>query len=132
MDIARLGPWVCVLLMPAVISCAGVPVEQLQAYSDAYEEAREAGSLLYERAAIAVWTAEATGVEPGAAPPNSPPYPAVAVRSELGQLAVALDGLQRFLDQNTTVTTLLAGAGPLVGPFLVIVGEAQKLASGAA
>jgi len=183
MDIARLGLWTCVLLMPAVVGCAGVPVEQLQAYGDAYEEAREAGSLLYERAAIAVWTAEATGVAPGAAPPNDPPYlatlgpanygagacgfgagdraipesvlarcqalaavttyneillklaagdPAVAVRSELGQLAVALDGLQSLLAQNTAVTTLLAGAGPFVGPLVVLVGEAQKLASGAA
>jgi hypothetical protein len=76
MDIARLRFWVCLLLMPAVVGCAGVPVEQLQAYSGAYEEAREAGSLLYERAAVAVWTAEATGVAPGAPPPDDPPYQA--------------------------------------------------------
>jgi hypothetical protein len=183
MDIAKRGSWVWVLFMPAVVSCAGVPVEQLQAYSGAYEEAREAGSLLYERAAVAVRVAEASEIAPGAGADVDPPYlatlgpanyqtgacgfgasgsaipesilarcqafaavttyneillklaagdPAVAVRSELGQIAVALDGLQSLLAQNTTVTTLLASAGPVVGPLLGIVGEAQKLASAAA
>ena len=183
MDIARAGSWACVLLIPAVVSCAGIPAEQLQAYSDAYEEAREAGSLLYERAAVAVRVAEGSGIAPGAGADVDPPYlatlgpanygtgacgfgasnsaipdsvlarcqafvavttyneillklaagdPAVAVRSDLGQIALALDGLQSFLAQNTTVTTLLAGAGPVVGPLLGIVGEAQKAASAAA
>ena len=144
-----------------VVPGATLLLERVQEHSQTYEEAREATSLIYERAAVAA-DAGATAAGPYAtgacdfvrAVPASVTArcdafaavttyneilvklaagdPAVAVRSELGQLSVALGGLHAFLEQDTTVQTLLASAGPAVGPLLGIIDQAQKLTSAAA
>ena len=142
-----------------VVPGATLLLERVQEHSQTYEEAREATSLIYERAAVAA-DAGATAAGPYAtgacdfvrAVPASvtarcDAFAAVttyneilvklaagdpAVRSELGQLSVALGGLHAFLEQDTTVQTLLASAGPAVGPLLGIIDQAQKLTSAAA
>jgi hypothetical protein len=42
-----------VLLIAGVTGCAHTPIQALQAYTDAYDKVREAGTLIYERAAPA-------------------------------------------------------------------------------
>jgi hypothetical protein len=181
MRISRWHSSLLALVALVASGCTAIPPEQLRAYGDAYEEAREAGSLLYQRAAVAIRADDA--MAPAAGPDAASPYPrtlgpttyatgacdfdgkdgavpasvtarceafatvttyneilvklaagdpAVAVRSELAQLSVALGGLHTFVQENTAVQTLLASAGPVVGPLLGIVDQAQKLANAAA
>src|SRR4029453_745163 len=77
------------LMLLLLGGCAGVPTAQLQAYSDAYDEARTAASLVYADAAPALLKAE-----PGDLQFPASLGPASFDRDRCGPIVASIDSLR--------------------------------------